>query len=359
MTQHKPQNMTTRKQSSSSPATKEKGKFPSNYRRPFNRTSDKKRPAKAKQPASFPRGTGTPKVKEPSSDGACFNCGAKGHFASDCPHPRKNKKVAIRAMYSSSDENEGEEADEEYEPSNPDSNNNPEAVEQADHKEQFVEFEGPEEDYGEGDTDSDFIRTMNVVPFDEALDNHIVELEIETGARNNDAVRASTIFPLGKKTPVKNMDIKVQKFKLLSSRKHRVRPVFSSEEKECLATWVEVEGLQAWALWDSGSTTTGVTPAFAELANVAVDTLDDPHVLQLGTIGSRSIIKFGADVAIKVANTNATIYVDVANFDRYDMIIGTPFMRKNKVHLDFEKNEVVVNGKSLPAVKVNAKDLDP
>jgi hypothetical protein len=84
--------------------------------------------------------------------------------------------------------------------------------------------------------------------------------------------------------------------------------------------------LAAWTLWDSGSTTTGITPAFAELAKIKVDTLEDPHVLQLGTVGSRSIIKYGADATITVANVRDTAYVDIANFDRFDMIIGTPWM---------------------------------
>ena len=98
------------------------------------------------------------------------------------------------------------------------------------------------------------------------------------------------------------------------------------EDKECLATWVKVEDLEAWTLWDSGSTTTGITPAFAEHAKVRIDTLEDPHILQLGTVGSRSSIKYGADVMIQVAKVKSTSYVDIANFDRYDMIIGTPWM---------------------------------
>jgi hypothetical protein len=53
-----------------------------------------------------------------------------------------------------------------------------------------------------------------------------------------------------------------------------------------------------------------------------------------------------------------SLYVDIANFDRYEMIIGTPFMRRNKVLLDFDKNEVVVRGKRIPAVTVSSKDLD-
>jgi hypothetical protein len=112
-------------------------------------------------------------------------------------------------------------------------------------------------------------------------------------------------------------------------------------------------------LWDSGSTTMEITPSFAELANAKVDTLEDPHVLQLETVGSWSIIKYGADVEIWVADIKTTLYVDIANFDRYDMIMGTPWMRRNKVLLDFNMNCVIFNGKPIPAIKVMERDLDP
>jgi hypothetical protein len=117
--------------------------------------------------------------------------------------------------------------------------------------------------------------------------------------------------------------------------------------------------LAAWTLWDSGSTTTGITPTFSELAKIKVDTLDDPHVLQLGTVGSRSIIKYGVDATIVVANVRNTAYMDIANFDRFDMIIGTPWMRKHNVLLDFAVNHVIVNGCPIPAIKMANKDLDP
>jgi len=41
------------------------------------------------------------------------------------------------------------------------------------------------------------------------------------------------------------------------------------------------------------------------------------------------------------------------------MIIGMPFMRKNKVLLDFQDNQVIINGASIPAVKVEMKDSNP
>ena len=103
----------------------------------------------------------------------------------------------------------------------------------------------------------------------------------------------------------------------------------------------------------------GITPAFAELAKIRVDTLGDPHVLQLGTVGSRSIIKYGADALVSVANVKTMSYMDIANFDRYDMIIGTSWMREHKMLLDFNTNHVIVNSIAIPAVKIAAKDTDP
>lgn len=159
---------------------------------------------------------------------------------------------------------------------------------------------------------------------------------------------ATVVFPLqGNEEPGA---VKIRKHKLIPSRKMRKRPKCAEDEKRCLATWVEVNGLRAWTLWDSGSTTTGITPAYAEIAQIPVDELEDPHILQLGMVGSRSIIKYGGE--------RMTTYVNIANFDRYEMIIGTPFMRRNKVILDFEHNVVILKGKRIPGITVSAKDLD-
>lgn len=202
--------------------------------------------------------------------------------------------------------------------------------------------------------DPEFITSLHAFPLKD-LGNDAVSASPEPMTMAQPRNAAGIIVPKA------NMldKMAVTKYRFQHSGKTRLRPVVTPEEKDCLASWVTVGDLAAWALWDSGSTTTGVTPAFAELAKIRVDTLDDPHVLQLGTVGSRSIIKYGADVLVSVANVKALSYVDIANFDRYDMIIGTPWMRRNKVLLDFIANRVIVNGQSIPAVKITAKDTDP
>ena len=154
--------------------------------------------------------------------------------------------------------------------------------------------------YEDPDEDPDFMTVMDVIPLDKTSkmnEENEGRLDLpQEKNRHNDIIAASTVSP---RTRV--MDRKDERrYKFLSSGKKRLRPVVSQEEKECLATWVKVGDLEAWTLWDSGSTTSGITPAFAELAKIKVDTLEDPHILQLGTVGSRSIIKYGADVSIQV-----------------------------------------------------------
>ena len=163
---------------------------------------------------------------------------------------------------------------------------------------------------------SDFMSMITVLPLKtkkETIEEHVA---------------ATIVVPLTKEGHSEEMEARDnRKFWFKSTGKRRVRPVVKPEEKECLVTWVKVRELEAWTLWDSGSTMSGITPTFAEI-KILLDTLEDPHILQLGTVGSRSIIKYGADVEIKVADLAFTSYVDVANFDRYDMIIGTPLLRK-------------------------------
>lgn len=46
------------------------------------------------------------------------------------------------------------------------------------------------------------------------------------------------------------------------------------------------------------------------------------------------MIKYGTTLNINIGDHTTSTYVDIANFDRYDAIIGTPFMRENHVKLD-------------------------
>jgi len=290
------------------------------------------------------------KAKEGSNQKqGCYNCDATDHFSKDCPKPRRNKtfvRAARTAQVSGSEDDNNEESLDDL--SDRDGSQMPPISEEDEDQrdpDERIEVEVPVgNDYYEDDEHDDRMFGMRT--------EEEIGYEIE-----GDFITATVVFPLKGNTQPK--EVKMRKHKLIPSRKTRMRPKYSEEEKRCLATWVEINGLRAWTLWDSGSTTTGITPAFAELAKIPVDELEDPHVLQLGTVGSRSSIKYGADVNINIGEEKLPTYVDIANFDRYEMIVGTPFMRQHNVILDFEKGEIIFRGKRIPAITVSTKEIDP
>ncbi|KAI0039991.1 hypothetical protein FA95DRAFT_1454419, partial [Auriscalpium vulgare] len=107
-----------------------------------------------------------------------------------------------------------------------------------------------------------------------------------------------------------------------------------------LAAYVTVNGQRALALFDSGSTADLVSPDFARVANLPLFVLDKPVPLQLGCVGSRSAINFGTEPTISFAGVHQQWYFDVANIDRYDIIIGTPFLSIIGVVLNFKRHEI-------------------
>jgi hypothetical protein len=131
------------------------------------------------------------------------------------------------------------------------------------------------------------------------------------------------------------------------------------EQRLLLVTFVKVRGLEAWALWDTGSSTTGVTPSFVAAVQIAVHPLETPMNVQLGTTGSRASITYGVNMEVVTHGSTSQEYVDVVNFDRYDMVIGVPFMRKHKVIVDVAKEQITINGKTIKALPVLVGDNDP
>ena len=68
--------------------------------------------------------------------------------------------------------------------------------------------------------------------------------------------------------------------------------------------------------------------------------------------GSRSMINYRTHVTIKIGRKVVKEYFDIANVEHYDVILGTPFLRKMGTVLDFRSpcmawigNEVIPTGK--------------
>jgi len=70
------------------------------------------------------------------------------------------------------------------------------------------------------------------------------------------------------------------------------------------------------------------------------------------------MINFGAQTRLKLGTIKEDdAYIDVVNLDRYDMIIGTPFMRKHGLVLDFNKDLLYVRGKAIETLTAGQENL--
>ncbi|KAF8234093.1 hypothetical protein L208DRAFT_1263549 [Tricholoma matsutake] len=113
-----------------------------------------------------------------------------------------------------------------------------------------------------------------------------------------------------------------------------------------------LHNLKAYILLDSSCTTDSISPEFTMSVNLKAHELEEPVPLQLGTVGSlsNSKINFGLFTDFEIGGVVNTHYFDVVNFDRYDAILGTMFMRKHSIVLDFEYDKVCIKGKRLDTV---------
>jgi len=106
-----------------------------------------------------------------------------------------------------------------------------------------------------------------------------------------------------------------------------------------MAALVKVNGLEAYALLDTGSTAILISHDFAQVVKLKVFQLENPILLQLGTVGSHSMINFGARSCVELGTiSDDDAYLDVVNIDRYNMIVGIPFLRKHRFILDFDQD---------------------
>ena len=97
----------------------------------------------------------------------------------------------------------------------------------------------------------------------------------------------------------------------------------------------------AHCLLDSGCEGVMVSPNFARATGMKLTKLEQPIGLQLACVGSKSTINYGTEATIVFGNTHVEEYLNVANIDYYDVILGTPFLRCLGVTLDFTGPEMI------------------
>ena len=117
-----------------------------------------------------------------------------------------------------------------------------------------------------------------------------------------------------------------------------------------LSAMIEIAGHTAYTMFDSGSTTSAVTPEYSHIARTPKVVLEDQVVLQLGCSGSRSKINFGTHAPVSFGPLKGVeTYLDIVNLDRYDCVLGTPFMNEHGMMLDFKTREIVIQDHRIAA----------
>ncbi|KAJ7799184.1 hypothetical protein B0H13DRAFT_1557264, partial [Mycena leptocephala] len=113
------------------------------------------------------------------------------------------------------------------------------------------------------------------------------------------------------------------------------QPSCPRELTACISALLSINGTEAYVLIDSGSTTNSMTPEFVHATGAPNIKLDDQVTLQLGYVGSRSKINYGTRVPIDFCGIKGHVYFDQVNLDRYDCVIGTPFLNRHGGVVDF------------------------
>jgi hypothetical protein len=255
-------------------SSRDKAKATPYPRRPFDKSKGQTRP------------TDKPRTQEV----ACFRCGGN-HYAYQCTQKTDRREfvraarttvgVAEEEMEKGSQSMESDDGDERSHGDHRSADDRHDEDDQEENESNVIEV--TDEDFFEGlNPYTDYVTSLHAFPLSE-LRQRTEEQGFPTtesvakGKRELDRVQLAT-QEVAEQSETLGIPVR-KKYQLHHTGKTRMRPVVPPEAKECLATWVTVGDLKAWTLWDSGSTTTGITPTFAEHVRVKVDTLEDPHVL--------------------------------------------------------------------------------
>ena len=96
-----------------------------------------------------------------------------------------------------------------------------------------------------------------------------------------------------------------------------------------------------------------LSPEFMQAMGIKTFALEQPITLQLACIGSRSMINYGTHATIKIGRKVVKEYFNIVNVEHYNVILGTPFLRKMGIVLDFRSPGIIWIGKEvIPTGKV-------
>ena len=86
--------------------------------------------------------------------------------------------------------------------------------------------------------------------------------------------------------------------------------------------------------------------------------LEQPIALQLACIGSQLMINYKTHATIKISCKAVKEYLDIMNIEHYDAVLGTPFLRKMGIVLDFRSPGIIwIGNEVVPTRKILFNEL--
>src|SRR5271170_2638198 len=108
----------------------------------------------------------------------------------------------------------------------------------------------------------------------------------------------------------------------------------------CLTAIVNVDGVEAFMCWDTGSELDTISPDFVRAMGLQPKAKENPIKIRLGTKGSTSMTSYEVSATLNFGKTKLKKWLDVVNLDRWDVILGATFCEEQGVILDFGKRQV-------------------
>ena len=126
------------------------------------------------------------------------------------------------------------------------------------------------------------------------------------------------------------------------------QPVRDIKAMQPITIEVKLNGVPCYVLIDTGCNTNSFGPITARIVKADRIDLKEQVQLQLGTKGSRTKINHGTRVNVEVGPVKESVYFDIVDIDRYDAILGMPFLTKHKAHLDLGRRTFSIDGVNIP-----------
>jgi hypothetical protein len=124
-----------------------------------------------------------------------------------------------------------------------------------------------------------------------------------------------------------------------------------NRNRQCLIAEVEVDGVAALTLFDSGSQVDAISPDFAWALQLDHFKLEQTMPLQLGTKGSHATFSYKVEPALSYKGASfGTRRINVINIDCYDLLLGAPFFNHHGVVLNFQDRVIHMGDISVPSI---------